>query len=118
VGAVIDVVAQFDRWHRIASQIKMRACWPWPSRIDVRISSEIDGLCAHVWLKAPDMHTEEVTKVHHIQYISRIEAWADLPDSELVAFLRKLLLRSFIHEFDECLLVDGVQYRDPHEAAR
>lgn len=101
-----------DRWRSVANAMTFRPAWPWPMRIIVDMDLR-DGLSICAQLTAPCVVTGESQIVHHMEHIPLLMA-EGATHADIVRHAHRLLKAAVEHEFDECLLLDGKQLRDPH----
>lgn len=101
-----------DRWRAIADAMTFRPAWPWPMRIVVDMDSR-DGLSIRVKLTAPCIVTGESQIVNHMEHIPWQMA-EGATSADIARAIHRLLRSAVEHEFDECLLLEGRQLRDPH----
>lgn len=80
-----------------------------PMKFNMRVLSGQDFLVSY---KAQDVNGGGLVEVQHARFIG------DFPRDDtahLVHEVRRAILAVLEHELDECLFVNGVRVRDPHE---
>lgn len=94
-------------WTAFLARLSFRTLFP----IDLRFDPELHALV--VILHAPDIHDGTPTRVYHMLSLRDVHI---SDPTEAMGQIRRLVLRAITHEVDECMLFDGRQVRDPHEA--
>lgn len=96
------------RWNKLLAAVSLHSASPWKVTQSVRLhDSHTVEVVTRV--EAVDVDTGEPTQ------ISRPEMFpADAPADHALAFLANQIRDVLIHEIDECLLVAGRKWRNPH----
>ena len=97
-----------ERWSKLLAAVELHRASPW--RVTQSVSM-YDSYTVEVVtrVEATDVDSGEPTQ------ISRLEMYpADAPADHAIAFLANQIRDVLIHEIDECLLVAGRKWRNPH----
>lgn len=101
-----------DDWQRTIERITFR--FPFPIELEAdphpHWSRSACRFPLRVTIRVPDIRTGLITGVHLIEDMPLFET----SEGERIVMVRAAVMRILQHELDECLLVDGVQFRDPH----
>jgi hypothetical protein len=100
-------------WVALAASITLRPEWQIPITWSVEHSLDQDAMKLHVRMRANDFVTGKPTTIHMVEILPNIIAIED-DVHEGRRRIARVIRRAVEHELDECLLVSGVQMRDPH----
>jgi len=107
-------MSEFQAWERAISRVTMHKAWPFPVSLHVRHSATSDAFDIRVTWGVNDIqHPDESIYVHMLEVVGCAES-LQMDADEKVKHIIRLVTNAFRHEFDECLLVDGRKFRDPH----
>jgi hypothetical protein len=99
-------------WPDFLKRISLRPSFP--LSLELRESTRGRGLVLFAKLDAPDIHTGQMQTLH----IAEVLMYPPHDEKHALWIVRTLLRAALEHELDECLLLDGVQVRDPHSNER
>jgi len=100
----------YDEFCAVLARITMKNP-PFPVEIEPRLRFQRLGVAVR-W-RAPDRDTGKMVVVTEEHNLPPLE---DIKEVDVFALVHHAVVKSFIHECDECFHVDGVRTYDPHRA--
>lgn len=98
----------YDEFCAALSRVTMKNP-PFPVEVEPRL--RFDRLGVAVTWRAPDRDTGKPTRITEEHDMPPLDY---IKEADVFALVHRAVVKSFLHECDECFHVDGVRMFDPH----